>query len=442
MPTFLNSEADNFSPLPNNSQSMTTQLTIGAFLFDGFEALDLSGPYSLLQKASAHAKASTKFVTVGDTKSRPLESTQMFSLWADHDFASCPKLDLLLVPGGIGTLKQIYDQKHIDFMKKCEKEKTRFASVCSGSIFLAAAGLLDSKRATTNKMTWDLLTSLPSSSKTTWVKEARYVEAENVSTSSGVSAGVDLGYKLASDLFREDAAKAAVKDLQHAPNGPHDDPFCKIDYSMGGVKVWGMTTAMPFAASYVVSDALANHKKTSTGFLFSKPKPLVVVVIPDDGFEFLDVGNAAEVFGAEVAAMKLVFVAVSSKTRSEKKVEGANGTIFLEPHTTVSSADELFKLYPKPTCVVLAGSEKGAGSSCLKILEEVIKKAVAEQVPHVVAAGASGKKAAEGTNVQVVGSGMPVASGCLKVMEAVKGPAIAKKCAEAAELSSDYLSFV
>ncbi|KAJ3105186.1 hypothetical protein HDU96_008670 [Phlyctochytrium bullatum] len=420
-------------------------LTVGAFIFEGFEALDLAGPLVLLRKAAKHAgRDDVRFVTVAEGKDKPVLSAQMFSLWPDHDFESCPYVDLLLLPGGIGTLSQIYKPKHLEFLKRCSAKAQRMASVCSGSAAFAAAGLLDGKKATTNKATWDMLTNLPTSSKTQWVHEARFVIDGKMYTSSGVSAGVDLGFVLSVELFGEPAARAATAEIGHVPADSTNDPFSKIDYKFSPPYKWIMTTGVQLFSSLVVADTLKTHQKKNSGWPFGTAKPVIVVLVPDDGFEFLDVANAGEIFGAEDAALKLEYVGLSPVKGSavmDSKLSAELGVVSLKPHATVSSAKELFSLHSSVTCIVIAGSINGSKSSCLAIAEDVVRKARERKVPHVILAGELGKatKAADFPGLQVVPSGMPVATAALDVVAALKGPKVAKNVAAAAELVSDYV---
>ncbi|KAJ3114851.1 hypothetical protein HDU96_001548 [Phlyctochytrium bullatum] len=418
-------------------------LTIGAFIFEGFEALDLAGPLALLRKAARTAGRNddVRFITVAEAKDKPVLSTQMFHLWPDHDFETCPPVDLLLLPGGIGTLSQLSNPKHLEFLKKTAATAHRMASVCSGSATYAAARLLDGKKATTNKAAWDVLTTLPSSAKTQWVHEARFVVDGKMYTSSGVSAGVDLGFVLAVELFGETAARAATAEIGHVPADSANDPFSKIDYRVSTPYRLAMTAGVQLFPGYVVADTLKTHQNKSTGWLIATPKPVMVIVVPDDSFEFLDVANAGEMFGAEEAPMKLEYVGLSSLKASTTKLSAELDLVSLEPHATVSSADELFSLHPSPTCVVVAGSANGSKSTCLSVGKEIVRLAQERKVPHVIVAGEFGKacvgEAFEG--LRVVPSGMPVATAALEVVAALKGPKVAKKVAAAAELVSDYL---
>jgi transcriptional regulator GlxA family with amidase domain len=118
---------------------------------------------------------------------------------AAHGFADCPPLDLLLVPGGFGTRSEATNAAMLEFVRTRAKQAELTMSVCSGSLLLAAAGLLDGRRATTNKMFFgEIAAAAPA---VHWVREARWVEDGPFITSSGVSAGIDMALAVITKLF-------------------------------------------------------------------------------------------------------------------------------------------------------------------------------------------------------------------------------------------------
>ncbi|KAJ3201081.1 hypothetical protein HDU67_001558 [Dinochytrium kinnereticum] len=379
----------------------------------------------------------------------------MFNLIADHSFDTCPTLDVLLLPGGIGTLNQIYDARHLGFLKKCAERAKIIASVCTGSAALAAAGLLDGKKATTNKASWALFTSLPSSSKAEWIRDARYVCDGSIMTSSGVSAGVDMAFHIAKELFGEVAATATAKEIHYTPMPAGDDPFAKLYLPTpnGGLATglkdligWVRIAGLPYLHSSIVSSELSRQASPTIkeGWFGGSVKPIVVILIPDDGFELLDLGTAGEVFAISPSnALKVEYIGISSSGRSEvQDLVGGDGAVKLRASAVISTAEELFQKHAAPACIIALGSEKGAASKCIGVLKDVISRAKgAEVAPHLIAAGESGKAASVGVSgVEVTDSGMPVATACLKILGEMKGRDLAKTAARYAELAVDYLS--
>jgi transcriptional regulator GlxA family with amidase domain len=124
---------------------------------------------------------------------------------AEYSFVTAPPLDLVLIPGGIGTLGELENKTFLDFL--CERAATAemVMSVCSGSALLAKAGLLDGKRATSNKMFFDLARN--QSAAVDWVEQARWVVDGKFATSSGVSAGTDMALAAIEQLVSSEAAE-------------------------------------------------------------------------------------------------------------------------------------------------------------------------------------------------------------------------------------------
>lgn len=142
---------------------------------------------------------------------------------------SCPEksaipgpLDVLLVPGGGGTRKDVSHE--IDFVRTVYPSLKHLISVCTGSTIIARAGALDNKRATTNKKAWAWATSF--GTNVTYVSHARWVQDGNVWTGSGVSAAIDTAYAFVASIFGEDVAQyvADVSEYTRWTNASFD-PF-------------------------------------------------------------------------------------------------------------------------------------------------------------------------------------------------------------------------
>lgn len=191
-------------------------------MYEDFELLDVFGPVEMF----AYVGDELELVSVA-AAAGPVRSAQRISAVADHDFESCPHLDLLLVPGGIGTLPALADQTLLDWLRKRAAEAEITTSVCSGSAILAKAGLLDGRRATSNKQFFELATS--QSDRVDWVWEARWVDDGAVVTSSGVSAGMDMALAVIERLWgAERAAQIAALTEYERQTDPDIDPFAKL----------------------------------------------------------------------------------------------------------------------------------------------------------------------------------------------------------------------
>ncbi len=194
-------------------------LTLGAILYKGFELLDLYGPLEMF----GNLKPQVEILTVAESVG-PVASFQGPQTIADFDYQTCPALDLILLPGGFGTIQELENQAILSFLKERVPSANVTMSVCSGSWLLAKAGLLDGRRATSNKFYFKMATQ--QSDHVQWVSEARWVEDGPVFTSSGVSAGMDMSLAVIASLFGEDKAMEIANYTEYVWNkDPDEDPF-------------------------------------------------------------------------------------------------------------------------------------------------------------------------------------------------------------------------
>lgn len=199
----------------------TSVRTLGAVLYPSFELLDLYGPLEMF----GALEKEMRIVTVAERKG-PVASTPGVETVARHDFSDCPPLDLILLPGGIGTVAELGNAALLEFLCKRSASAEVTMSVCSGSALLARAGLLDGRRATSNKMFFQLARS--QSEKVKWVTEARWVEDGPFATSSGVSAGTDMALAVIARLYgRERAEEIAVRTEYSWHRDADRDPFAQ-----------------------------------------------------------------------------------------------------------------------------------------------------------------------------------------------------------------------
>jgi len=129
-----------------------------------------------------------------------------------HSFADAPRIELLLVPGGFGTRPLLQDSETIDWIRRTAASAERVASVCTGALVLARAGLLDNRRATTHWGSFGLLASL--GHNITVDREARFVD-DGVLTSAGVASGMDLAFHVVETLFGRDVADETARYIEY-----------------------------------------------------------------------------------------------------------------------------------------------------------------------------------------------------------------------------------
>lgn len=189
-------------------------MQIAIMLYPGITALDFIGPYESLRYL---ADAEVRFVwhEVGPIAA----DSHVLLVGATHTFEETPSPDLLLIPGGMSTLAHARDEKVLDWVRRAHATSTWTTSVCSGSVILAAAGLLEGKRATSHWAALPVLRTFGAQP----VGDQRIVEADTKTvTAAGVSAGIDLGLWLAGRIGGEAKAKAIQLSMEYDPQPPFD----------------------------------------------------------------------------------------------------------------------------------------------------------------------------------------------------------------------------
>jgi transcriptional regulator GlxA family with amidase domain len=181
-------------------------------LFDRLTALDAVGPYEVLSRLPG---ARVDFVAAEPGVYRT--DTRMLGLTADLAYADAPSPDVLLVPGGFGTRALMRDEPTLAWVRRAHEESLFTTSVCTGSLVLGAAGLLDGLEATTHWLHRPMLAefgALP--------VERRVVEQGQVVTAAGVSAGIDMALVLAARIAGPDVAQAIQLAIEYDPEPPFD----------------------------------------------------------------------------------------------------------------------------------------------------------------------------------------------------------------------------
>ena len=205
------------APAASVSRAIHKRL-IGIVLYPGFEVLDVFGPTEMWANVPDN-----KVIMIAQHKGSVL-SAQGVSVQADYSFEDAPKLDVVMVPGGIGTFTELKNAAFLSYLVKADKESEFTTSVCTGSALLAKAGLLKGRRATSNKLVFSLVAAQDPG--VTWAKSARWVEDGKYVTSSGVSAGTDIALGLLAKIYGMERARKLAGTLEYQwSEDPTDDPF-------------------------------------------------------------------------------------------------------------------------------------------------------------------------------------------------------------------------
>jgi transcriptional regulator GlxA family with amidase domain len=186
-------------------------MKIVIFLFDGYTALDIVGPYEVLNKL-----ADSKIYLVGLEK-REYKDTHGLRISTDYSTDEVFQADILLIPGGSGIDNLLKNNKILEWIRKIDSTTTWTVSVCSGSLLLAQAGLLDDKNCTTH---WRRIEQLKNYNVK--VKKERYIQDGKFITSAGVSAGIDMALYLVSKVAGDDIAKMFQLAIEYDPKPPFD----------------------------------------------------------------------------------------------------------------------------------------------------------------------------------------------------------------------------
>jgi transcriptional regulator GlxA family with amidase domain len=187
-------------------------MRIAILIFDRLTALDAVGPYEILSRLPG---AELRFVAKEPGLKRT--DTRSLGLHADAALGDIPGPDVLLVPGGPGSRPLMDDSEVLDWLRSAHGGSTWTTSVCTGSLVLGAAGILDGKRATTH---WAYLESLRELGAEPVAE--RVVADGRVITAAGVSAGIDMALRLAARIAGDEVAQAIQLGIEYDPDPPFD----------------------------------------------------------------------------------------------------------------------------------------------------------------------------------------------------------------------------
>jgi transcriptional regulator GlxA family with amidase domain len=188
-----------------------TQIAI--VVYPGFTALDFIGPYEVLRNLP---DAEVRFVW---HEPGPIAADSgVLLVGATHSFDETPSPDIILVPGGMTTFEHARDEKLLEWVRRADQTSTWTTSVCSGSVILAAAGLLEGRRATSHWMVLPMLKPFGVEA----VGDQRIVHEDKIATAAGVSAGIDLAIWLFGQICGEAKAKAVQLAIEYDPQPPFD----------------------------------------------------------------------------------------------------------------------------------------------------------------------------------------------------------------------------
>jgi transcriptional regulator GlxA family with amidase domain len=195
-------------------------LSVGIFIFDGVEVLDFAGPFEVFSRTrlvpgaeSRRSEESAPFrVFTVAASAEPVRATGDLRVLPHFDFASAPRIDLLVIPGGYGTRPLIENAPVLDWIRRSAATARHVTSVCTGSLLLARAGLLSGRRATTHWAALDLLAGLDPT--VTVDREARVV-TDGIVSSAGVAAGIDMAFSMVETICGRAVADETARYIEY-----------------------------------------------------------------------------------------------------------------------------------------------------------------------------------------------------------------------------------
>ncbi|KAG6808957.1 hypothetical protein H0H92_002244 [Tricholoma furcatifolium] len=211
-------------------------LNFGVILYPGFQALDVFGPLDALNTLALISPHPLTLSIIASTldpvSTKPPPSTAPAiavsqSVVPTHTFANAPPLDVLLIPGGRGARDASIVQDAVEFTAHVYPSLKYLITVCTGSVIAARAGVLDHRRATSNKASWQWV--IEQRKEVVWVPQARWVVDENVWSSSGISAGIDVMFAWIGEVYGEETAKGLAQRLEYERHTDASwDPFAEL----------------------------------------------------------------------------------------------------------------------------------------------------------------------------------------------------------------------
>ena len=192
---------------------------VGIFIFESVEILDFTGPYEVFSSVRLTEKSLASIqnlpcpfdVFTISEKNKNIKTTGGMTVKSDFNFKNCPKLNVLIIPGGVGTRALLKNENVLDWIKN--KNNTEIlCSICTGSLLLGKAGLLKNKKATTHWGAFNLLKKITPTTEI--VKNKKFVH-DTIYTSAGVSSGIDMSLHIIKVLYGDVIAKNTARYIEY-----------------------------------------------------------------------------------------------------------------------------------------------------------------------------------------------------------------------------------
>ena len=192
---------------------MNYKMKVGILLFNEVEVLDFAGPFEVFSIAAKDNKKKFEVITVGQT-GEIISTRNGLKILPTTKFSDNIAFDFLIIPGGYGAEEiEIKNQVVIDWIKEQQLKVKMLASVCTGALLLAEAGILDGKKATTHWMDLDRLEN--EYPKVEVIRNVKFVDEGDVLTSAGISAGINMSFYIVKKILGADVAISTARRMEY-----------------------------------------------------------------------------------------------------------------------------------------------------------------------------------------------------------------------------------
>lgn len=195
-------------------------MQVAILLFEEFETLDVFGPVEIFGRLNN--EYSTRFYSLSGGNISNSHGVTLFARKLEEIKGG---VDIFLIPGGYGTRKEVANESLIKLIREISEASRYVLTVCTGTALLARTGLLDGKKATTNKRAYDWV--INNGGKVNWIRKARWIVEGKYYTSSGVSAGMDMTLDFLKDRHGIDIARQVANEIEYQwTEDSTNDSFC------------------------------------------------------------------------------------------------------------------------------------------------------------------------------------------------------------------------
>ncbi|RAP26343.1 hypothetical protein C2W64_02018 [Brevibacillus laterosporus] len=197
----------------SQAKAIKKEWTVGILLFDDVEVLDFAGPFEVFAVTGQDTSFSPFHVKTVSQDGKMIAARNGLKVQPDYSFENAPAFDILIVPGGPGSRKEMYNKNMLKWLQERMKTVDIMASVCTGALILAEAELLNGKTVTTHWNSYDRLEKDYPNLKVK--RDVKFVDEGKIVTSGGISAGINMSFHLVKRLLGKETAEHTAKLMEY-----------------------------------------------------------------------------------------------------------------------------------------------------------------------------------------------------------------------------------